>query len=70
LEDLSIKEKVKLLRRYVELLQKYKVYNSFIVKQSIMQFTKGYEGGKTIRREIMKLKDGQEMLNKVDDLTK
>jgi tRNA-dihydrouridine synthase B len=60
--DLSFEEKMKLLKRYVELLHKYKVYNPNLVKSSLIQFTKGYVGGKKLRAQVSSLKTEEEII--------
>lgn len=70
LEDLPLDEKMKLLGRYVELLHKYKVYNPQLVKNSLIQFTKGYIGGKKLRGQISSLKTEEEIMKFLDELVK
>jgi tRNA-dihydrouridine synthase B len=68
LSDLSLTEKMKLLMRYVELLHKYKVYNPNLVKNGIIQFSKGFEGGKKIRAQVSGLKTEAEIMRFLEKL--
>lgn len=68
LEDLSFEKKIELLMRFVELLRKYKVYSVYQVKSTLMQFTKGYFGGKKLRQKVMKLKTEEEIMGFVEGL--
>ena len=68
MEDLSLEDKMKLLQEYVSLLKKYKVFDKNVVKQTLIQFTKGYPGGKEIRSQVTRMKSSGEILDKVADI--
>ncbi len=68
LSDLPLIEKMQLLQRYVELLYKYKVYNPNLVKGGLIQFTKGYVGGKKLRFMVSKLKTEEEIMKFLENL--
>ncbi|MAG61106.1 tRNA dihydrouridine synthase DusB [archaeon] len=62
LSDLPLAEKMQLLLRYIELLHKHKVYNPNLVKNGLIQFSKGYVGGKKLRGQISALKTEEEIM--------
>ena len=62
LSDLPLAEKMRLLQRYVELLHEHKVYNPNLVKNGLIQFSKGYVGGKKLRGEVSALKTEEEIM--------
>ncbi|MBT4446577.1 tRNA dihydrouridine synthase DusB [archaeon] len=70
LEDLSLQEKMKLLMRYVELLHEHKVYNPNLVKNGLIQFSKGFEGGKKIRAQVSGLKTEEEIMQFLEKMVK
>ncbi len=61
LEDLDFSEKIGLLEEYISLLKKYGIYSTHLAKNAVMQFTKGYTGGKQIRGKISLLKTDEEI---------
>ena len=61
LPDLDFSEKIALLSEYISLLKRYNIYSTQLAKSAVMQFTKGYTGGKEIRGSISKLKTDEEI---------
>jgi len=59
LEDISFAEKLRLLQDYISLLKKYDVYNDVVVKQTLVQFTKGYKGASKLRAELSTAKSDE-----------
>jgi tRNA-dihydrouridine synthase B len=70
MEQVSFDEKMKLLDEYVALMEKYNIITDFLVKQAVMQFTKGYDGGKTLRNKVSRLKSREEILREVESFSK
>lgn len=68
LSDLPLAEKMQLLQRYIELLHEHKVYNPHLVKNGLIQFSKGYEGGKKIRGQVSRLKTEIEIMEFLEKL--
>ena len=68
ISDLPLPEKMQLLQRYVELLHEHKVYNPNLVKNGLIQFSKGYEGGKKIRGLVSSLKTENEIMDFLEEI--
>ena len=66
LEDISLSEKVYLLKEYICLLQKYGIYNEALVKQTCIQFTKGYFGSAKLRGDLNTLQSKEQFLERID----
>lgn len=62
LEDISFSEKIALLKEYISLLEKYDLYSDFLVKQTCVQFTRGYRGSSQLRQGLGKVKTQEELL--------
>jgi len=56
--------------RYVELLHEHKVYNPNLVKNGLIQFSKGFEGGKKIRAQVSGLKTEEEIMQFLEKMVK
>ena len=69
LEDISFEEKMNLLKDYISLLQKYNLYSNTLVKQTCLQFTKGYKGSARLRAELTTVRTEQELLRMVSTLS-
>ena len=65
LDDISFEEKVSLLKEYITLLQKYNLYSNVLVKQTCLQFTKGYRGSAKIRADLTTVRTEEELLEKI-----
>ncbi len=68
LDDLAFSEKMELLSEYITLLKKYKMYSVHLAKNAVMQFTKGYTGGKEIRNRASRCKSVGEMEGLITEL--
>lgn len=65
LEDISFSDKITLLLEYISLLQKYGLYSTVLVKQTCVQFTKGYKGSAKLRADLSLVHSEEELLAKL-----
>ncbi len=70
LAPISMQEKMKLLTRYIELLKEHNIYSTLLVKNALMQFTKGFRGSKEIRAKLSKIKKDEELQELITQLNR
>lgn len=70
LAPISFTQKLELVKEYITLLKRYKIYNVHLAKSALMQFTKGYKGSKEIRSTLATLKTEKEIMDLIETLIK
>ncbi len=66
IEDISFSEKMDLLNEYTSLLKLYHIYNDPLVKQTFVQFTKGYPGSAKLRAYLSAIRTEEELFEKIE----
>jgi tRNA-dihydrouridine synthase B len=69
-KETSLKEKLELLKEYIDLMHEHKIYSLHLAKSALMQFSKGHIGGKLIRAKLSKIKTEEEFSKFLKEINK